>query len=762
MFRTFIQGVKGNKSAVFVGIILFIIPFFWLTPGEMDLGGDDNRLFFYDPITYLKSTNLYAFRIEGMGMVESRYFEIPYILLIAFLKFFSSSSTFAISFINGLKLGVAFLAVYFTVYEFIKQIYSGNKTVVGAALMAGLFYVVVSGSLRMEAEWNRALTSHNQIFLNPLLFYFIFKFFQTNIYRYLWITIFITFFFSTSFSYTAVVSIFAFYPLAIIFLILYTRLYLKKPIPWKGIVIGFILLLGVHSFHALGQFSSFFDEKNEINAGVFNKTQHSGVDFFSALAPQGMATLSLLVPSSNTIFRLLSFIPPFIVLVGFLLNRKKEFLFISVFFLVTFFLVTANITDLGLLSYKNMFYLPAFSMFRYFYSKWMYIFLLFYTILFGLSFYLVQLKLKPFYSKWFFYVVFISFIFVGLPIFSGRLVNANIVRGSDNLSTVVTMDPQFEEALSFIRNLPDDGKFLILPLTDFNYQIFRGENGGAYEGAPAIRHLSLKYGFYGDRNFGWQDIDPVKYTELIKKYAGEKDYNSLFKIFTSLNIRYIFHNSDSKIYESNFKRFEGLFTYIKSSFPETQAEYKDFIMHFPVKIVYKNGPYTIYEVDKPFYNPTVFIPDIIYQSNLLSLEAKNHSVFISNIYCRQKEFKKLCSNYEAPKINVKFTMVNPTSYKITIHRQNPSDPFLIVLQHTYNPGWKLIYNNERIAEDKHIIVNGYANGWYIVRDDIPKSNQFALYIQLENQKYFKLGWIITGLSLGILLLLFLSSFIRKK
>lgn len=734
----------------------------------MDLGGDDNRLFFYDPITYLKNTNLYGFRTEGKGIVEPRYSEIPYVSFIALLKFLISSPTFAISFINGLKLAAAFIAIYLIVHQFIKKIYSENSKYTSiSAILAGIFYVVSLGSIHMSSEWGTALVTHNQVFVNPLIFYLLFKFILTNTYKYLWTALLISFIFAPNFSYGSAPAFFAFYPLAFLFLITYVKFFLKKPILWQGICIGFLLFLGIHAFHLFSQVSSLFDSSSSIHNRVFSKSEaiKEGLSYFLAIRPHGMASLNLLLPSENIFLRLISFISPVIVIIGFIINRKKEFLFVSLFFLLTLFLVTANITSVGFEFYKSLFYIPAFSMFRVFFVKWIYVFLFFYAILFGISIYNMLLKLKSSYGKIFYLSAFILLVITGIPLFLGKPVNSNIVRGSNNVKSILKMDPRFEQTVQFIRSLPDDGKFLSMPLTDFSSQVVYGKDGGAYAGVPVLRHMTHKYGFYGDRDFGWQSSDPVKYTEEIKKYAREKNYDRLLSIFASLNIRYIFHNSDPNVYEGKFIDGGPWYFYIKNSLPNTQKGYKNFIHKFPVNIIYVNGPYRIYEIDKSVYNPTIFIPNSVYQSDMLSFDKeKIHSVFFDKDTCSKSELRSLCFGfYKVSSVSSAFRMINPTFYEVTVEKNEPQESILLVMQHTFNKGWKLRVDGKYIPENQHISVNGYANAWQVLQKDIPQKKQYTLFIELDQQKYFWFGWAITSGFLTIIIsLLVYSLFSIKK
>lgn len=761
----FFDFINKYKYVISIALLLFIIPFFWLKPGEMDVGGDHNRLFFYDPITYLKNFSPYAFRTEGMGIVESWSFEIPLIGFIAFLKFLVPSPTFAISFINGLKLAGAFFTIYLLTCEFIQQIYSkNNKNTEIAAILAGIFYVVSLGSIHINSEWTTALVTHNQVFLNPLMFYLLFKFLLTKRYTYLWITLLLSFIFSYNFSYDGTPPFFAFYPIALLFLCLYVRVFLNKSIPWKGLGIGLFLFFCLQAFHFFGQLFNLFDSSSYINSRVFNPAKTEGMNYFTAVAPSGMVVLNLLLPSENFFFRWLSFLSPIILIIGFILNKKKEFLFISLFFMLTFFLATANITNVGFELYKNLFTIPAMSMFRIFFVKWMYLFLFFYSLLFGLSIYVILLQLKTCYKKILYLSIFILLVIAGIPLLIGEPVNKAIVRGSNNVRSVIRMDPRYEQTLQFIRSLPDDGKFLMLPLTDFNFEVIYGKEGGVYAGVPVMAHLTQKYGFYGDRDFGWRSSDPVKYAEDIKKYAREKNYDRLLHIFTTLNIRYIYHNADPNIYETKFSDGGPWYFYIKNSLPNTQKGYTDFIRHFPVRTIYKNGSYNIYKLDNSVYNPTIFIPKGVYQSDRLSFDKdKIHSVFIDTRICNKGELKELCKNgYKPSSVDTNFRMINPTSYEVTVRREQPIKSILLVMQHTFHHGWKLIIDGREIPENQHITVNGYANGWLLTEKDISAKKSYNLSIQFDPQKYFWYGWIITGASLIVVLWLLIISLIKKN
>lgn len=756
---------KEYKFVSLLSLILFVIPFFWLKPGEMDLGGDSSRLYFYDPISFIKSTAIYDISAQGKGIVEPNYYYLPYVAFLAFLKFVTSSSTMVINISNGLKLAGGFISIFLIIREFLL----GSSGVINrrliylTAILSGIFYVVSFGSIHIMSHWERAIMSHNQVFLNPLIFFLIFKFFLTHKYKYLWIMLITTFVFSSNFGLTSAPPFFAFYPLTLLFLLLYTKIYGKKPIPWKGIIIGVLLFLGIQAFQLFPQALSLFDKDSFTNSKVFSKEEieDGGVNYFSAVAPQGRAILNLLLPSEKQFFVFVSLIPPLIVILGFILNRgrKKEFLFISVFFIITFFLVTANITHIGFEFYRRLFYIPGFSMFRVFFTQWIFIFIFFYSIMFGFSIYSIFLRLKSFYLKIFYFLVFFLLIFSGIPLFVGEPVNKSVIRGSNNIRGVIVIDPAYEKVLQFIRSLPDDGKILVFPLTDFFRQVVYGKNGGAYEGPSTILHLTNKYSFVGYQHFGYKNLMP--YAEDVMKYSREKNYEKLLRIFTILNIKYIFHNADPKVYEESF--FPGSYGYMQTSMPKTQVEYIDFVKKFPLKQIYRNGKYIIYEIDKSAYNSTIFIPDDVYQSSKISFDDdKTHSVFIDDNICIDFKFKNLCNGkYVRSSVDIQMSMVNPTVYEVKVRQEEAIGSMLLVMQHTFHPGWKLILDGKYIAEDSHTVVNGYANGWLIDSKDLPKDKSYKLFVKLDPQKYFWYGWTITLVSLVVVSGLLIFSF-RKN
>src|SRR3990167_8322943 len=113
-----------------------------------------------------------------------------------------------------------------------------------AGILAGLFYTF---SPSVGKTIQTALIVHNQVFLNPMVFYLLLRFLISQKNKYLWFALLTTLIFSPNFT-LVVPSVYAFFPLALIFLGLYVTFCLGKPFPLKKISGGIILFLGIHAF----------------------------------------------------------------------------------------------------------------------------------------------------------------------------------------------------------------------------------------------------------------------------------------------------------------------------------------------------------------------------------------------------------------------------------------------------------------------------------------------------------------------------------
>lgn len=745
-------------------ITFFFVPFFWYPKGAVDLGGDGNRLYFYDPLAFTNNVSLFGIAPEGKGMVNpANHAYLLYVLFIASIKYFVGSPSTVINIFNGLKLSVGFLSIYLIVKEFIlagKQKRRHFFSVDIPSILAGIFYTIGTGNEKLIVYWVKALQSHDQVFLNPLMFFFMLRFLLTHNRWYMVSALFVSLLFSTNFSMISAPPFFAFYPIALFFLFLYVIVIRKVKIRIMEIMMSLFIFLGLHAFHLIPEFLAVFQNNTIATSVVFKE---SGVNYFTAIRGLGFAVVGIFVPSPASSLRWTSFIAPFVLIVGCFQSwrKHKEIGLISIFFFVTFFLVTANITFVGVELYKKLFLIPGFSMFRNFYLQWGYIFLFFYSLLLGVSLSLIFKKLKASYT------ILAAISIVGLFLFGfWSFLSGQSVDGthwdSIGVKTAMIMDPRYEQTLDFIKTLPDEGKILMLPLTDNYIQVLFGMNNAAYSGPSTLPFLTGKRSFAGYQNF-WPDPIP----EYIMKFSKEKNYAALLQLFSLFDIRYLFHNTDPKIYEEKFPNFPN--SYMMTSMPKTQEEYKEFVRKFPVRPIYENGPFQMFEFDDKVYRGEIYIPDSIYKSDMLrkveDTSVSFRSAFIDQVHCKQsKMITDFCNaTYKPPKARLSMGKVNPTRYLIRVNQSESSDPFLLVFQNSFHISWKLsIDNATSLSEDRHVMANAYANAWIITQADRKGKTEYTISIKLDSQKYFTYGLWISGFSLVVFIGFILGTILHDR
>lgn len=141
---------------------------------------------------------------------------------------------------------------------------------------------------------------------------------------------------------------------------------------------------------------------------------------------------------------------------------------------------------------------------------------------------------------------------------------------------------------------------------------------------------------------------------------------------------------------------------------------------------------------------------------------------------------------DIPKIT--FTKISPIAYQVQVH--NATTPYDLVLSDAYNANWKVyrldnsVFNEPTIAryftgdieetispnslfgkhtfatllkkalpESQHYMVNGYANGWTINPSDVGGEKDYTLVIEMNTQRYFYLGTLVSTVTFIIIILL---------
>ncbi len=93
------------------------------------------------------------------------------------------------------------------------------------------------------------------------------------------------------------------------------------------------------------------------------------------------------------------------------------------------------------------------------------------------------------------------------------------------------------------------------------------------------------------------------------------------------------------------------------------------------------------------------------------------------------------SNFSMP--NISFVENTPT--KVTVDVSNATTPYYLVFRETYDTHWVAYYSNgTAVPERDHIMVNGFANAWYM---DRPGSYTITLYYTLQTDAW--IAWVIS-------------------
>ncbi|MBI2430646.1 MAG: hypothetical protein HYV39_01375 [Candidatus Levybacteria bacterium] len=788
---------KPKIPVYFICIVLFILPFFWLRPGELELGGDSSRLYMYDPDSFMQADSLYSIQPDGTGVLRSDQAMLPFLFLLKLFYFVFHSSYIVICLLNSLKLVGAFLFMYLIVVEILKKHAQDYKILPLeiAGILAGLFYTF-SPSVGESMQFS--LIVSNQVFLNPMVFYLLLRFLVSQKSKYLWFAILTTLIFSPNFT-LVVPSLYAFFPLALIFLGLYITFCLGKPLPLRKIFGGIILFLGLHAFHLIPTIMLIFDPGNILNTRIFDRSsiQNVGVDYFSSVVLHSMVTKSFFYSYSIPQTQWTTFIAPLSIILGFLIIRAREktFTLIALFFFITIFLHSANITHLGNDVYKMMFYIPGFSMFRNFPGWFMYVQAFFYALLLGYAFFLIFSKLKK-------RIVYISSIVImGIFILnSWKFISGQILRqphrGTDNVSTIIQMDPAYEKILSYLRNLPADGRIFDFPLTEFGYQVVPGLNRGAYIGPSPIAYLTGRSDFAGN-----PILDPFSVTLL--NLIKEKNIDGIKRLFGLLNVKYIFYNSDPRAYEEYFPQVPN--TVLLKVLPDS-ASLANLVDKIIGEKIVNFGTYYIYYADKNYYLPHFYVPTSVipYDGKKIDHLGLNTSFFVDTKIADPRigyidsqvctQVLSSCREGEVILISdiptITYQKINPTKYKVIV--SNANAPFFLIFSDKFHTSWKVYMTNQEaeklkiqgryfdgriqesyhenifldnktfetrnmksLPETQHFTVNGYANAWYITPGDSGGESNYELIVEMTQQRaaYFGLGISIVSFVIFALVLI---------
>lgn len=96
--------------------------------------------------------------------------------------------------------------------------------------------------------------------------------------------------------------------------------------------------------------------------------------------------------------------------------------------------------------------------------------------------------------------------------------------------------------------------------------------------------------------------------------------------------------------------------------------------------------------------------------------------------------------------------INPTLYQVEV--SGAKNPYLLVFLENYNSGWELTIDGKALPQNKHFLVNGFANAFLI-----EKTGNYQVTVNYKPQKLFLVGLFI---SLTVLLSSLFYIFVKRK
>lgn len=800
MFKKLLNFVSTYRLVVTICLILTAIPLFWFKPGYIDIGGDSSRLYFYDPLNFLKSFGLNLFLPDSLGVINGGLYLIPYTTLLVVLKFILHSSYLVNTLVNSLSVVLIFLTSFVFVYDFLQLVFhKEKKNIYYSSTLAGLFYVFIP--LSSFAGWDLPLILFSERFVYPLIFWLLLRYMYTSKVKYLLFAVGASFLFSQNFSWVALPNVLSFFSVSFLFLLI-LAVYIKK-IKWNiWQLIGILLLFfSLQAFQYVPLLFSFFQKNTAITHQLAQGSNINDIiNYVAANAnytERGFALFGLTPYADFSLINLSLLFFPLIIVFMLFKNKKILPLIITLFFLVLFFIVTGKITNTGFEIFKLFFHLPGFVMFRNFYGKWIAIFLFFYTLLVGLAVFTAFIYLRKKYQKLSFSIFFIFILVLNsLPFIRGDISNRVFTKDTGvEVKSRIVVDSQFEKILSYYRNSIYSDRNLSFPFTDFDYQIVPGKNNdGAYLGPSMLAYLTNKTDIGSSAM-----LQP--FSESLYNAAKEKDFSTFSNIFPLLNIRTVFYDSNKYIYDVFAT---SPYNEAREFLPKTQKEYASFILQLPITKRSDFGEnYHIYTVNSSHYLPSIYVATKVvhFASENSGLEQTNHndaSYVLKNFILGENDTdlrkaflddKVEIGSYTAPIIA--FSRISSSKY--AIHITNATAPYLLVFLQAFNPNWKIYLADEfrdkqaknkkviesyfqntiqekennntfldlrifenigknPIAENRHYLVNAYANAWYILPADIKNKSEYTLIIEMTDQRVVYVGLMISGLALIIYLI----------
>lgn len=131
---------------------------------------------------------------------------------------------------------------------------------------------------------------------------------------------------------------------------------------------------------------------------------------------------------------------------------------------------------------------------------------------------------------------------------------------------------------------------------------------------------------------------------------------------------------------------------------------------------------------------------------------KFSEISFSNVRVEHLIEPKIFARLQEPPImqeslpDVSAIKISPVKYQLTV--KQAKEPYTLVFSESFHPGWKLYPEGSKspISEEKHRLVNGYANAWEVKKEDTGGKENYDLIVEFAPQRLFYQGLVLSIIS----------------
>ena len=310
------------------------------------------------------------------------------------------------------------------------------------------------------------------------------------------------------------------------------------------------------------------------------------------------------------------------------------------------------------------------------------------------------------------------------PLLSGDAIPGTPRGGIGSLPGLQVNIPEYWiEASNWINAQPGDWRVFLLPKNPF-YQVHYTWD---YYGVDITPNLVTKSLVSTSPGGGYLTYDSTEFLNILYneiKFNPKANFSVALSI---LNTKYVLLRGDLDWTHFNTKNVGS--PHFFSSWLDAQSR---------IRLVKVFGPLKIYENE--LFHQRIYAADDVFMLNgnvstlvrfLTSCDSKERmAVFLdTKLYPDQVVLLKTssCSN-NSPSIS--YDKISLTKYMVHVH--NATEPFVLVFTDSFHPQWIAQIDDAKVNE--HMMVNGYANAWYI-----NKTGSFKVVLEFWPQKLFYYG-----------------------